>query len=148
MKHKKIKKNNYPIIVLFMVAITSVLVMTLTITNISSKDNAGYAFNVIEKNITNTTPITNIICTDSDEGDNAYVKGNIKVTDDILGITAYQEDVCYDTSTNKYTEICFGNTCQVFERYCIDTNKDDIKDNYNSHYNICVNGCSNGACIN
>ncbi|MGV8087205.1 MAG: hypothetical protein ACP5N1_06265 [Candidatus Woesearchaeota archaeon] len=152
MKHKKIISNNYLMIIIITVAIIAILVMIFATINSSRNDNAGYAtgyaFNIMEKNITNTTLTTNIVCTDSDEGDNAYVKGNIRVTDDILGVTAYEEDICYDSNNNKYTEICVGNACQVFERYCIDTDNDNLKDNYNSHYNLCVNGCSNGACIN
>jgi hypothetical protein len=83
-------------------------------------------------------------CTDTDGGDNRYVKGSISPP---LG-SSYQTDRCYLWGTGP-VESCTGGNCSMEEYRCVDIDGDGISETYNSAvlYAPCPYGCSNGACL-
>ncbi|PIN91129.1 hypothetical protein COU57_01845 [Candidatus Pacearchaeota archaeon CG10_big_fil_rev_8_21_14_0_10_32_14] len=97
-------------------------------------------------------------CSDSDGGDNEFVKGH---TEGYLrgGQFYTHDDICMVTSGNgggAYSSSCDGENCAVDEAYCeycdskIDSNCGSTAGYYVSthpYFVSCKNGCKDGACI-
>jgi hypothetical protein len=82
-----------------------------------------------------------ITCTDSDGGENYYVKGTL--TGMYNGAPISLNDFCIDRTSGALVGQCSGSSCQVGERVCNSSNPTD----YGTKYYTCSNGCSDGACI-
>ncbi|MFA6089114.1 MAG: thioredoxin domain-containing protein, partial [Candidatus Woesearchaeota archaeon] len=80
-------------------------------------------------------PVTTTVqtCTDSDGGDNIYVKGIVTLN------TIEEQDYCYDDGDTVNS--CSGSACQVFEFRCIDEHSGA------GTPKKCPNGCNDGACL-
>ncbi len=83
-------------------------------------------------------------CTDSDGGENYYVKGTL--TGIYNGAPISLDDFCIDRTNSQNGAVvgqCSGSNCQVGERVCNSSNPTD----YGTKYYTCPNSCTNGACI-
>jgi hypothetical protein len=94
-----------------------------------------------------------VMCKDSDNGDNQFVKGyRVNYNPEYFSYLKQQEDYCILNPTirtggsvisdgDKRVESCQGDNCYVIEYHC----RDDLSD---AHTGIkCENGCADGACI-
>jgi hypothetical protein len=78
-----------------------------------------------------------LACTDSDGGNNVYLKGYVTLNSINYPDTCYT----YATSTSTLnTNSCTGSNCYISEYYC-----QNNQVAYNNQ--ACSNGCSNGACV-
>ncbi|OGZ80557.1 MAG: hypothetical protein A2360_02245 [Candidatus Staskawiczbacteria bacterium RIFOXYB1_FULL_32_11] len=83
-----------------------------------------------------------ITCTDSDGGENYFVKGVLNQKHGPLGINT---DTCFtrtagSTEARQLYSCIGGNNCYVYELYCNSTNDVNFKEIN------CPNGCENGLC--
>lgn len=102
------------------------------------KDSAGTTTYIYDMNGNNVYEETIGGCTDSDGGEDYFVKGIAKMSDRTAPITEKDYDYCFDDYAGQFLE----EGKYLWESYCDLENGDVDREQYE-----CPNGCKDGACI-
>ncbi|MFH1399787.1 MAG: hypothetical protein ABIG95_06800 [Candidatus Woesearchaeota archaeon] len=80
------------------------------------------------------------VCTDSDNGENVYLRGTVK--ESRMAIGPESTDYCENLGTKQPWNNCYGDNCGVREYYCQDQS---VFMAFADYY--CPLGCKDGACL-